>query len=392
MVGEDAANRSFRRPNLFNFATSELSQDAFICWLVSWTKTGHKGSRLHDCGKDFIAFLYNLKHGENTVSPKDIESVAEPEQQHEKIDVYFQATINQKVVSFIIEDKTHTTFHSDQLKRYLEKIQKDEIAEEEIVCIYFKTGCVWPEEEKETEKIVTEKGEYRYYILNSIGLYDKFLQKHKDIEDPIFRDYSDYIYSEFYRPQEHGWRQLIDKDEKNKASNFDCDSVKLRYMKELLSRCSEPIRKCAEYPYHGKNRDGSTWVIFDFCLRHDEPGFEDYGEHLYCRLDWRKGGYYLAVRQYAKFNKENVTVRESKWNRFQEYREVFETVLKELANPVPFEFDKPVSDWSGKYESEIAVVFFNDSDKSPQNVLDAIPEILKSFVARIDECKESHHA
>lgn len=24
------------RPNLFNYATSELSQDAFICWILSW--------------------------------------------------------------------------------------------------------------------------------------------------------------------------------------------------------------------------------------------------------------------------------------------------------------------------------------------------------------------
>lgn len=23
-------------PNLFEFATSELSQDAFLCWLASW--------------------------------------------------------------------------------------------------------------------------------------------------------------------------------------------------------------------------------------------------------------------------------------------------------------------------------------------------------------------
>lgn len=24
------------KPNIFNFATSELSQDAFICWIISW--------------------------------------------------------------------------------------------------------------------------------------------------------------------------------------------------------------------------------------------------------------------------------------------------------------------------------------------------------------------
>jgi len=27
-------------PNLFRFATSELSQDAFICWLASWADPG----------------------------------------------------------------------------------------------------------------------------------------------------------------------------------------------------------------------------------------------------------------------------------------------------------------------------------------------------------------
>ena len=26
------------KPNLFKYATSELSQDAFICWLLEWAK------------------------------------------------------------------------------------------------------------------------------------------------------------------------------------------------------------------------------------------------------------------------------------------------------------------------------------------------------------------
>ena len=29
-------------PNLFKFATSELSQDAFICWLLSWAKKDYE--------------------------------------------------------------------------------------------------------------------------------------------------------------------------------------------------------------------------------------------------------------------------------------------------------------------------------------------------------------
>ncbi|MFD2933106.1 hypothetical protein [Spirosoma flavum] len=27
------------RPNLFTYATSELSQDAFICWLAAWVNS-----------------------------------------------------------------------------------------------------------------------------------------------------------------------------------------------------------------------------------------------------------------------------------------------------------------------------------------------------------------
>lgn len=25
-----------KTPNIFDFATSELSQDAFLCWLIAW--------------------------------------------------------------------------------------------------------------------------------------------------------------------------------------------------------------------------------------------------------------------------------------------------------------------------------------------------------------------
>jgi hypothetical protein len=29
-------------PNLFHYATSELSQDAFICWLLDWANPDNK--------------------------------------------------------------------------------------------------------------------------------------------------------------------------------------------------------------------------------------------------------------------------------------------------------------------------------------------------------------
>ena len=45
-------------PNLFHFATSELSQDAVLCWLLSWADKKHKESHLHDVAKDILCLIY----------------------------------------------------------------------------------------------------------------------------------------------------------------------------------------------------------------------------------------------------------------------------------------------------------------------------------------------
>jgi hypothetical protein len=48
------------RPNLFHHATSELSQDAVLCWLLSWTKPEHSADRpdLHQVGTDLLNLIY----------------------------------------------------------------------------------------------------------------------------------------------------------------------------------------------------------------------------------------------------------------------------------------------------------------------------------------------
>lgn len=44
------------RPNLFHFASSELSQDAFICWLLEWSDARHddENPALHEAAKEFV--------------------------------------------------------------------------------------------------------------------------------------------------------------------------------------------------------------------------------------------------------------------------------------------------------------------------------------------------
>ena len=60
-------------PNLFSFATSELSQDAFICWLLSWEnpKISESDKELHQCAIAFIKALFK-KHKKSVSEIKDI--------------------------------------------------------------------------------------------------------------------------------------------------------------------------------------------------------------------------------------------------------------------------------------------------------------------------------
>ena len=120
------------KPNLFKFATSELSQDAFILWLLEWAnpKCATEDKALHETAKEFVRLLLENKDLE-------IHSVDCKKQEHH-IDVF--AIVNEEY-ALIIEDKTNTSEHSNQLKRYSKWVKgKEQYSELDLHCIYYKTG------------------------------------------------------------------------------------------------------------------------------------------------------------------------------------------------------------------------------------------------------------
>lgn len=122
------------RPNLFSFATSELSQDAFVCWLLSWAAPECKeiDSKLHQCSIQFIMELFK-KHEKE--APETISKI-EVYKQDNNIDVL--CVINDRYV-LIIEDKIGTQNHSNQLMRYLEDVKNRGYKDEYTLPIYYKT-------------------------------------------------------------------------------------------------------------------------------------------------------------------------------------------------------------------------------------------------------------
>lgn len=116
--------------NLFSYATSELSQDAFICWLLSFAmKDCKKDDNLSACAKDFIRFFIPELDAEIYLSEP-------PKKQYKSVDVLI--TVNDKY-KVIIEDKTFSSEHDNQLLRYKEIVEND-FPDYTVIGVYYKTG------------------------------------------------------------------------------------------------------------------------------------------------------------------------------------------------------------------------------------------------------------
>lgn len=148
-------------PNIFRYATKELSQDAFICWLVACAREAD--GELRECGLAFVEALMRsggggaidassgagvVYRGEGRVTAV----LGDPSPQRGGIDVYFQADVDGNVVSFVVEDKTRTEMHGRQLERYRQAVGDDAEPEDLVKAVYFKTGYVFHDEREKAER------------------------------------------------------------------------------------------------------------------------------------------------------------------------------------------------------------------------------------------------
>lgn len=156
--------------NLFAYATSELSQDAFICWLLSFAmkENWDKDLKLRECALEFINKFYQMKVTDRVTVIK---------KQYKNIDILVEIDSTK----IIIEDKTFTNTHNDQINTYKNTLIKEGISSKDILCVYYKI-----EEQDHPEKGV----DFEF-------TRDKLLmvfRKYKGIiKNSIFKDYVEYL-------------------------------------------------------------------------------------------------------------------------------------------------------------------------------------------------------
>ena len=162
-------------PNIFDYATKELSQDAFFTWLINWASPEYNGNPLHDCAVEFINEL--LPENINVT----IESI-ETFNQWEHTDIW--VSINEKI-AIVIEDKINAAEHNNQLEDY-EYTAREWCKDHNYECyfVFLKTGVV---KQQEREYLEQEHEKWKIVDCNTVlNLFNKYREK---TDNNIFLDY-----------------------------------------------------------------------------------------------------------------------------------------------------------------------------------------------------------
>ena len=377
--------------NLFAFATSELSQDAFFCWALDCLNRD-EDSPLYGLGRSFWALLSGRK---NDALPK-IKGVV-IRRQFKHMDVLALVVYSDQTVdALVIEDKVYTSEHDDQIQKYLtelgnllgsllkedgrnkdieedlKKIVRNEYTLKECrfncFVAYVKTGFFsdadWATVKRE-RKLSEE-------VINLIQGHDKILVKRErklseevipvlavsaedlvKVVDTYVHDseivsmYSTYLHEEFLDKANLYERALT--EGADLETLLKTTEVVPYYFLRILFDGETSLgisRRMWESRTRGDgsrvinsshNIGGGRWSHIKFWRRPLEWGDETH-PYLFWRIDTDGNGMYLALRYYDKSGRDNGLNREETFLRLQEIiRETYDVLKRDIEGlEVPF--------------------------------------------------------
>ena len=177
-----------RETNLFNWATSELSQDGFICWLMSFAKNPGINPQLEACAWDFIHRIPSLENAKRLVSIERQVAVKIPDERQKGIIDVLLTVDDCKVV---IEDKIFSPADDAQMDKYIEALKA--VGEKKVVGVFYKPVLQW----RFSKKYFTFKRDVLFSIFNPYKA---------KINSDIFADYLEYL--EYFESEENAYKTL----------------------------------------------------------------------------------------------------------------------------------------------------------------------------------------
>lgn len=323
--------------NIFSFATGELSQDAFICWCFNWINepdniTTHRYRQL---GLDLLAKLIDNLSERNQLLDVDINSIDKIILVQQVLNIDVLAIIPQYNLAIIIEDKTSTSEHGDQIKSYresldgvfknekpwnaynkLEKafklanlnIEYADIANYNIHTVYFKTGYYF-----DYDWQVVHSGSVDNYLTGP--MFWDILKNYEDCESDILKSYCTHLktqlewyqhvskingcyddksyYIQWERITQHGLLQII----------FDNENIDGSWLWKDMSTYTNQYST-------GTNQGGSPWTNRRFWSRTEVQAIwsdppTSFKPWMFWRVDHDSKGLYLSLRYYNNDSSES---------------------------------------------------------------------------------------
>lgn len=285
-------NGDIMKNNIFNFATSELSQDAFLCWCLNW-QNDNSNIKLKEMSKKLVFEMTGISKIESLKVHKFSRDVfVNRKKLAVKIDVLF---IVNNETAVIIEDKTYTSEHDNQIERYktglLELSKTDEdLKVNNIITVYLKTGFLYDED----KCVGADKIMSGYDLLNLLKPYEE--------ESEILSSYVEYLENNLRWYDEHKI-YCTDSDDFWEWNISKHQIAQYTLMREIFPENLWCDKKSWIYRvYHGTpfGRPWTQMVVFSDYYNSSNDIFE-----IFWRIDTDSLGPYISMRFYDNFNKSD---------------------------------------------------------------------------------------
>ena len=174
----------FTAPNLFRFASSELSQDAFVGWLLAWAdaRCEEQDTQLHALGRELLGAMLAkadiaVPAASTIIVQRQWHGVGRAESG--ALDLLIEIGEGHVLA---IEDKTGTEDHSAQLDRYASAVAARYPGRTRAL-IYLKTG-----DQSSYDRVLA--GGWRLFLRRDLlGV----LRKHDGLANDVVREFSTYL-------------------------------------------------------------------------------------------------------------------------------------------------------------------------------------------------------
>ena len=362
------------KPNIFEYATKELSQDAVFMYLFDCYNSECKEES--ELGERFLHLIYDTQ---NKKIEKNVRKLIIKKQYH-NIDVLVLVEYEDNSVdAIIIEDKTYSSEHDNQLKRYYDDIKKDGVdgrIASNIYGVYFKLGQLTVDEEKALE---IYDGIFRYENLDYDAFLD-FLERYQNTNLIMQLIY------EFYDERMSNIR-LIDKTEDfSNPAGLEFDTVLSDWYSQN-TYFGWIIKKVIQNHYHPENQYGvmnygrpCTQYRFVFTEEDKNSNWDCKTENniskysYFFRIDSNSKGWYIAINQYEGNGDRN-------WDEKKQDRDIIRDNIKDIIKQNGV-IDN--SDNRGKKESKICLFTIKSFDDVVKliPVLEKIHDIVLQFAVK----------